>query len=224
MRVLALSTATARASVAILDDGLVAAQSSYEDGMMHAERIFRLIDSVCAFAATTRDQIDALACDIGPGSFTGVRVGVATAKGICLGLGKPLFPAGALEAMAAAAFALLPPTINTVSPIVDAKRGEIFIASYHRGGSESAPAFMRRDRAEQHLAQLVAADHRFVGRAAADFELGDQVVEHRSCELPSAEWIARVALQQQHAPPLMDVEPNYVRGADATPMSAAPRK
>lgn len=218
MKILALSTTTARGSAAILDHGLVAAQSSYEDEMMHAERIIGTIEGVCAFAGTPREELDAIACDIGPGSFTGVRVGLATAKGICLGLGVPLLPVGSLEAMAAAAFAVLPATINAVSPVIDAKRGEIFIATFHRAGSTVAPAFMQGDAAKEHLDELAADDHRFLGRAAVDFQLGEQLFRFPACDLPSAEWIARLAAEHESAPPLETIEPHYVRGPDATPM------
>src|SRR4051812_25416291 len=104
MKVLALSTSTPRGSVAVVDDGAVLASVAYVDLKSHAERIFGSIDLALAKAGLERSTIAAVACDLGPGSFTGVRVGVASAKGIALALGVPVFGVSSLEVMAAAAF------------------------------------------------------------------------------------------------------------------------
>ena len=80
MKLLALSTATPRCSVAVVDDDRVLAQGGYDDEMRHAERLFGLVDEVLASAGVERGELEAIACDLGPGSFTGVRVGVASAK------------------------------------------------------------------------------------------------------------------------------------------------
>ncbi len=105
MKVLAISTSTPRGSAALVRDGEAVAAVAYVDLQGHAERIFQAIEAVLAQSGETRRSLDGLACDIGPGSFTGVRVGVASTKGIALGLGLPLAGVTSLEAMAAAAFA-----------------------------------------------------------------------------------------------------------------------
>ena len=104
MRVLALSTSTPRGSAALVRDGEVVAAVAYVDLQGHAERIFEAVDAVLAQAGEPRSAVEGLGCDVGPGSFTGVRVGVASAKGMALGLGLPLAGVVSLEAMAAAAF------------------------------------------------------------------------------------------------------------------------
>ena len=101
----------------------------------HAERLFEAVDAVLAQAGVERASISGLACDVGPGSFTGVRVGVASAKGMALGLGLPLAGVVSLEAMAAAAFAAgAAGPGDVVVAGIDAKKGEVFVAAYGAGG------------------------------------------------------------------------------------------
>ena len=100
MKVLALSTSTPRGSAAVLEGDRVLGAASYEDLAAHAERLFSAIDEALRAAGVARNAIEQLACDVGPGSFTGVRVAVSAAKGIALALGARVVPVASLEAMA----------------------------------------------------------------------------------------------------------------------------
>ncbi len=92
--------------------------------------------AVLAQAGEHRGSLEGLSCDVGPGSFTGVRVGVASAKGIALGLGLPLAGVVSLEAMAAAAFATgAAGPGDVVVAAVDAKKSEVFVAAYDARGT-----------------------------------------------------------------------------------------
>src|SRR5262245_57876164 len=104
MRVLALSTSTARGSVALVEDDRVLGADSYQDLEGHAERIFGALERTFGMASVSPSAPVGFACDIGPGSFTGVRVGVASVKGIALARSAPLVGVVSLQAMAAAAF------------------------------------------------------------------------------------------------------------------------
>lgn len=223
MLLLALSTSTPLGSVALLRDGECVAFSHHRDEMMHAERLFGLIDEACDAIGITPADVQAVACDIGPGSFTGVRVGLASAKGIALGLGVPLLPAGSLEAMAAAAFEQADDEVAVVTPTIDAKRGELFLASYDRAGAQlSAPAYLRREQAAAEL-QRLAEDprRRLCGAVLHQLELpASSCLRADHAELPRADWIARVALRGVATPPLLAaVVPHYVRSPDAKPLS-----
>jgi len=219
--VLGLTTASPRGSVALWRDGEVVAAEHYEDEMRHAERLFAVVRSVMRVAGVERADIDALSCDVGPGSFTGVRVGVASAKGMALALERPLYPVGSLEAMAAAAFEVAGPEVEQIAPLLDAKRGEIFVAIYDRSGAESRPA--SHVPAGETLAHLGPAAQqpalRFCGRAAAALGIAaDRCVHTAASALPDAGWIARLGaarLAAGPAPELSLMEPAYLRPPDA---------
>jgi tRNA threonylcarbamoyladenosine biosynthesis protein TsaB len=225
--VLAITTTTPRCSVALLSaaspfEAAVLAMDGYEDGMAHAERLFGVVDRVMASAALERAAIRAIACDVGPGSFTGVRVGLAAAKGMALALAVPLWPVGSLATMAAAAFAdERAANLERMACLLDAKRGELFVAVVGRDGAPIEPCkHVALDQVEPWLATLREDDAcGFVGRATEGLELpGARVFRDDACELPRADWLARLALQAAAAtepPELAAVEPVYVRGPDA---------
>ncbi len=217
---LAITTATPRCTVALVErDGTVVAELGYEDELNHAERVFGTLDALFQAAGASRADLEQIVCDVGPGSFTGVRVGLASAKGIALGLSVPLLGVGSLQAMAAAAFALAPPEIGVVCALLDAKRGETFVGAYDRRGEVVvAPRHEPTGSAGATVAALGDAVL-FCGRAAAREGLAP-ILDDPSCELPSATWLARVALSFRSSPPALgDVEPVYLRAPDAKKLS-----
>lgn len=94
----------------------------------HSERLMPLLDSILTESAVDREQIDAIAVAAGPGSFTGLRIGLATARGLAQGLGIPAVPVCTLEALADAV-----PTPGTlICPLLDARRNQVYAALYRR--------------------------------------------------------------------------------------------
>lgn len=226
MKLLALSTSTSRGSAALLQDTApgggppAVTASAYADLQGHAERIFEAIDAVLSEAGLPRSAIDAIACDVGPGSFTGVRVGVASAKGIALALGVPLVGAGSLEAMAAAAFAegVAGPG-DVVVPAIDAKKGEIFLAAYDASLRAIAEPCYRPAAADAVASLALATAPIVVGEIAA--ELLGATRRSPAIDLPDAAWIARLGRARLEAggpTDAADLEPLYVRPPDAKPM------
>ena len=230
MRVLAISTSTPRGSAALVRDGEAVAAIAYVDLQGHAERIFQAIDAVLAQSGETRGSLDGLACDVGPGSFTGVRVGVASTKGIALGLNLPLAGVVSLEAMAAAAFASgeAGPG-DVVVAAIDAKKGEIFAAAYDAAGGTLAAPCARALGPEAFSLVAPPAGGRIVvaGEVAEAMTLppGCHRARGATVDLPDAGWIGRLARVRlsRHAgwdPQTSGddaVEPLYVRPPDATP-------
>ena len=126
--VLAVESATELAGVALADEDGVLACATVSRGRRHAESIAPAIDFVCRRAGVALAELDAVAVDVGPGLFTGLRVGVGTAKALAFALDLPLVALSSLEVLAhaAAAAGLAPGTL--VVPVVDARRGEVFVA------------------------------------------------------------------------------------------------
>jgi tRNA threonylcarbamoyladenosine biosynthesis protein TsaB len=218
--VLGLTTASARGGAALVRSNALVAEASYEDEMQHAERLFGAVDQALEAAGASRADLGGIACDIGPGSFTGVRVGLASAKGMALSLGVPLVGVCSLEAMAAAAWARAEEGCELVCAVLDAKRGESFVAVYASDLSAvRAPAHVSAADTLGWLGDLAREPAlRFCGRRATELGVADRLLTGGEGELPHAEWVARRgAPLLGSAPDIATLEPLYLRAPDATP-------
>jgi tRNA threonylcarbamoyl adenosine modification protein YeaZ/ribosomal-protein-alanine acetyltransferase len=129
MLVLALETATREGSVAVWDHGQCHAQVSADPARTHAERLpGELVDALAAAGRTLAD-VDVFAVVSGPGSFTGLRVGIAAVQGLALATGRPVVAIPTLEALAAPLLRGAPPDTLVVA-CLDGQRGEVFLAAY----------------------------------------------------------------------------------------------
>ena len=126
MRLLALDTATAQATCAVCDADRVLAEKAREV-TTHSELLLALIDETLRAAGVSLPDLDAVVCGQGPGSFTGLRIGMATAKGLCFALEVPLLAPSSLEGLARAVNRVGP---ATVVACLDARRQEIFAAAW----------------------------------------------------------------------------------------------
>ncbi len=133
MLTLALDTATRWGRFAVADADGVRAYRPLNVGGSYADALLPVIGETLAAAGCARGDLEAIAVTAGPGSFTGVRIGVATAKALAWGLGVPLFPVSSLAAMAGALLAEHP-AADLAVPALDARRGEVFAAVYRRAG------------------------------------------------------------------------------------------
>ncbi|MDI6800483.1 MAG: tRNA (adenosine(37)-N6)-threonylcarbamoyltransferase complex dimerization subunit type 1 TsaB [Thermodesulfovibrionales bacterium] len=126
MRLLAIETSTTLGGVAIMDDDALLAESRINVKVTHSERIMSEIDHTLKMAGLTMDDIDVFAVAIGPGSFTGLRVGLSTAKGLVYATGKKLVSVPTLEALAWS----LPYSRYQVCPVLDARKKEVYAAIF----------------------------------------------------------------------------------------------
>lgn len=132
MKVLALETATMLGGVAILsdEDGLIG-ELRVNVRIAHAERLMPAIQWLLTASRISIRDIDAFAVSIGPGSFTGLRIGLSTAKGLSYSTGKPLVPVPTLDAFART----LPFCTYLICPMLDARKNEVYTALYKWEGS-----------------------------------------------------------------------------------------
>ncbi len=126
MRVLAVETSTLAGGVALVDGDRLVAEYLLDVSVTHSERLLAAIDAVMADAGWSPRDLQGLAVAAGPGSFTGLRVGVSTVKGLALALGVPVAAVPTLDAMAAA----LPWASLPVCPVLHARRNEVYAAFY----------------------------------------------------------------------------------------------
>jgi len=125
--ILSLETATTNCSVALASDGKVVASRSINSGYSHSEKINVFIQEVIAQAGVTLKDLQAVAVSSGPGSYTGLRIGISKAKGLCYALDIPLIAVNTLDAMAQGFNA---GKDELIVPMIDARRMEVYSAVY----------------------------------------------------------------------------------------------
>jgi tRNA threonylcarbamoyladenosine biosynthesis protein TsaB len=130
MRVLGIETSTLAGGVALVDGDRLVAEYLLDVRVTHSERLLAAVDRVLADAAWRPRDLEGLAVAIGPGSFTGLRVGLSTVKGLALALGVPVAAVPTLDAMAAG----LPWAALPVCPVLGARRDEVYAALYRWQG------------------------------------------------------------------------------------------
>ncbi|MCR5176691.1 MAG: tRNA (adenosine(37)-N6)-threonylcarbamoyltransferase complex dimerization subunit type 1 TsaB [Anaerovibrio sp.] len=130
MPILAMDTATMVSGVAVADNKKLLAEIIVENKLTHSETLLPNVEKVMAMAGVTRGDLEAVAVSIGPGSFTGLRIGLAAAKAIAYGLNIPLVGIPTMEGMA---WHYPMPGI-TVAGFVDAQKGNVYTAHYKWNG------------------------------------------------------------------------------------------
>ena len=140
---LCIETATSVCSVALIKNGFTIAHKSVNDGYAHSERLAVFIQELMASVGMVLNDLDAVAVSGGPGSYTGLRIGVSTAKGISWSLDKPLIAIPTLKSMAAGAAAKLKETGeldgSLLCPLIDARRMEVYSAVFDASLNEVKP-------------------------------------------------------------------------------------
>lgn len=132
MSILAIDTATQVSSVAVLKDGKIAAELTLQGRLTHSETLMPHIEQVMQMANVTREGLTGIAVSIGPGSFTGLRIGLAAAKAMAYALNVQLVGVSTLKALACQIPA---PGVRLVA-LLDAQKGNAYVESYHFVGTE----------------------------------------------------------------------------------------
>ena len=135
MRILAVDTSAEEASAACLEDGVVLSSAEADSSRRHAETVLPMIGSALRQAGWTLEDVDAFAVDIGPGSFTGVRIGVSVINAIAFVQEKPVLGVSSLKAVAEKHRSRSCPALA----ILDAGNGNAYAAVYRAGATETAP-------------------------------------------------------------------------------------
>jgi tRNA threonylcarbamoyladenosine biosynthesis protein TsaB len=210
MRVLAIETSTRRGSVALVESGRVVAAAAHERPNAHAEAMLPLLDELLASSGWAKSSLDRLGVGVGPGSFTGIRVGIALGQGIGLALGRPVYGVGSLEAMA---FAVPAEHAGARCPLVDARRGEVFVAVYGVDGDErEPPRAVAHDQVLSELALLAPGPRVVIGEMAVRLGI-PELLQADACDLPHATSVALIAATLGET--RIGAEPRYVRDAGA---------
>lgn len=208
MRVLGLETSSPRGSAAVVQDGVLVARAVHDEPLGHGERMLPLVERVLREARWSQSSLERVAVGLGPGSFTGIRVGIALAQGIAAGLGVPVVGVESLRTMAAAVPTWLP---GARCALLDARRDELFAAAYDVAGEQLlAPCVIARSNALATLAARLPGPRVLVGAAAAG--LDSTALLGAETDWPDAAWTARIG--ERIATCDEDVQPVYVRPPD----------
>jgi tRNA threonylcarbamoyl adenosine modification protein YeaZ len=214
MLTLAIDTAAEACAAAIYDSAGERALSAVSEdiGRGHAERLIAVIDACLAEAAVELSAVERIGVTVGPGSFTGIRVGVSAARGLALALKCPAVGVSTLEAIGAAN---KPSSGPPVLAVIDAKRGEVYAQLFGPDGKAAGdPAAIApeiaAELAEQSGAALAGSGARIVAaKASQDLSIFSDA---GSVDIAV---VARLAAARR--PPFESPKPLYLRGADAKP-------
>lgn len=234
-RIILIETSTALCSVALAEDGAVTAYRESSEPKAHASLTAVFVQEVLAERGVTLADCDAVCVSMGPGSYTGLRVGVSTAKGLCFGSGKPLLAVGTLDTLVAQAGEVPGQAGNDGSspysfliPMIDARRMEVYAAVWGRSAAgecghgmkqitETAPVIVDENSFAEYLEQGPVL---FIGDGAGKCA---DVIKHPNAHFcqchPKASSMLSPALEALRAGDFKDVayfEPFYLKEFVAT--------
>lgn len=214
-----IETATKNCSVSIAKNGEVIAIKELNDGnYSHAEKLHFFIQEILKETAISLDEIKAIAVSKGPGSYTGLRIGVSTAKGLCFALNKPLISIETLYSLATS----ITVENGSVVPMLDARRMEVYSAVYDSSQLEVRP-IQAEIIDETSFSEYLKEDKvYFLGDGA---EKCKEVIQHPNAvfidnKFPSANEMASLSFKKYNEKDFEDVayfEPFYLKDFIVTP-------
>jgi tRNA threonylcarbamoyladenosine biosynthesis protein TsaB len=231
MRILGIETSGTLGGFAVVDEDRLICELVSDVTGRHVEHSVEMIDDLLSRSSLLLDDLDGVAVSLGPGSFTGLRVGLATAKGICLGSGLPLVGVPTLDCIAEGSICW----DGLVVPVRDARRGEVYFSIYESKGCSitrlAAHMALPPPQAAARVNEL--SDRRpvlLVGDAIVKY--GDRIAGLLSSTValaPSSAWnarpgtvavIGRRKLTEGESADIGSIEPMYIRPSEAERMAA----
>jgi len=225
MIVLGIDTSTIAASVALVRDGVALGEAALDVAPGAARnptgaRLLAMIDELCRAHGVAPHALGAVAVGAGPGSFTGLRIGLATGKGIAFAAGTPLWQVSSLAALAHSVLGrVLASDGDAALAVLDARRGEVFAGGYARRGEAIARIADERVIAPTELVSMLAAIRathasvRVVGDSPAIAELAAPGEAWR--HTPRAFSVVTLALAGPRTNELAHGTPTYIRASEA---------
>jgi tRNA threonylcarbamoyladenosine biosynthesis protein TsaB len=225
VKLLAVETSTLTGAVALVAGESVVAECRLNVAITHSERLLGTVDHVLKSGGLALADVDALAVAVGPGSFTGLRIGVSTVKSLAFATGKPLVAVPTLDALAWT----LPYAAHPVCPILDARKDEVYAALYRTDGGRLERLTEYQALAPESLGERLARECPgpviFVGDGVAPWTAvlrgvlgGDARPAPPGLRLPSAVTVAdlaRAALERGETADPATLVPIYVRRSEA---------
>jgi tRNA threonylcarbamoyladenosine biosynthesis protein TsaB len=221
MKILALDTATQSCSVAVVDDGSLLAELTRFNSKTHSRHLMNLINMVCSIADLKAGDLDGFAVTIGPGSFTGLRIGISTIKGLAFSLGKPVVGVSSLDALAwqCAQSAYL------ICPLLDARKKEVYACRYRFKNDELKKDGTEKVASPAEAVRGIREPSIFVGNAVQLYrenisaELGElahfAAWGQHTIRASSIAWLSMAGFYRQQTDDVALLIPQYIRKPDA---------
>lgn len=196
MKILAVDSSGMTASVAVLEDDIVRAEYSLTNKKTHSETLLPMIDRILSDLGMEPMSLDAIAIAAGPGSFTGLRIGASTIKGLSLSLEIPVVPVPTLMALAENVAG----SEGLIAPIMDARRNQVFTGIYRSNNEENVPVLETvRDQDAKGIDELIEELNELTKDSAAQVTfLGDGVKVFRDYIKENAKFGYRFANEQNN--------------------------
>lgn len=231
MLILGIETATMTGGVALLNDERVISEYTLNVKTTHTARLLPAVDQILKDSSVDKREIDGIAISLGPGSFTGLRIGMATAKGLAMGLDIPMVGIPTLDALARN----IPFAMHQICTILDAKKKEIYYGRFRYEQDLSlkrlvpyqvispADAMEQIDEKTIFLGDAVDVYKDFINEKLGDMALFAPDAQR----LPRAATVAEMGIAKLKACEYLDVitsEPIYIRPSDAEMSLAVKQK
>lgn len=165
--ILCLETSSKVCSVAVGNDGLILSCRESETANAHSSQLSELTETALHEAGISLNELDAVAVSMGPGSYTGLRIGVAAAKGFCYSLDKPLIAIPTLKSLAFGMHSVAGNATALFCPMLDARRMEVYTAVYDSNLNEKRPVSAEIITAESFIDLLESGKVIFGGEGAS---------------------------------------------------------
>lgn len=221
MHILSVDTATTSCSVAITRNQSLLAEVTNDTGQTHAKHLMGMIDMVINLSGLTMSDLDGFAVTRGPGSFTGLRIGVASIKGLATATRKPLVGVSTLDALAlqAAGPSML------ICPLLDARRGEVYYSRYRYANGMPAQLVEEKVASPIDAVRGLKEESLFVGEGAIVYR--DLLVEalgglarfapvvQNTIRASTVAHLSLPAFEAGHTDDVANFAPVYIRKSDA---------
>lgn len=205
MKIIAIDSSGLVASVAIADDDLIIAEYTVNFKKTHSQTLLPMLDEISKMTELDLKSVDAIAVSAGPGSFTGLRIGSATAKGLGLSLNKPIVAVPTVDALSMNGWG----TCDLVCPIMDARRNQVY-TGYYEFDSEGNHRVIK----EQFAEDIVKVCEELNGIGRNVLFLGDAVPVYQDVIMANIDVPVRFApphMSRQRASALAVMAMNYIK-------------
>ncbi|MDP2647559.1 MAG: tRNA (adenosine(37)-N6)-threonylcarbamoyltransferase complex dimerization subunit type 1 TsaB [Desulfobacterales bacterium] len=229
MRILAIDTSSKSCSVAVVERESLLSEVSSATGRTHARHLMAMIHAAMGISGLTLPDIDGFAATGGPGSFTGIRIGISTIKGLVFATGKPFVGVSTLEALAMQSAG----PVGLICPVLDARKGEVYAAGYRLAGNKLKTEIEEQVSLPGKVFGALRENCIFIGDGALAYgECLKEILGGYAHFAPPGQHIlraftvARLAAERFETNHTDDIEifsPRYVRKSDAEWKTQSPK-